>query len=100
LAESTSRLLGTRQTDRTHASNVVPHDTNNSGDIFIADRRRHTIGWISVSSSGRQASVDSFSPGISADGRFVAFASNASNLVPGDTNRNRRVRPRSSPLAA
>ena len=29
---------------------------------------------------------DSFGPAISADGRFVAFESYASNLVPGDTN--------------
>jgi hypothetical protein len=41
---------------------------------------------VSVSSSGAQADHGSYGPVISADGRFVAFASSATNLVPGDTN--------------
>src|SRR3712207_8719184 len=51
------------------------------------DRRARTTRRVSVDSRGRQADSDSFTPEISADGRFVAFGSNASNLVPGDTNR-------------
>ncbi len=41
---------------------------------------------MSVSSSGAQGNGNSFTPSISATGRFVAFASAASNLVGGDTN--------------
>lgn len=44
------------------------------------------IERVSVSTSGSQANGDSFSPAISSDGRFVAFSSDAVDLVPGDTN--------------
>lgn len=44
---------------------------------------------LSVSSAGTQCNDSSFQPSISADGRFVAFSSWASNLVPGDTNGRR-----------
>ena len=45
-----------------------------------------TTERVSVSSGGAQGNSDSFDPAISADGRFVAFKSGATNLVPGDTN--------------
>jgi hypothetical protein len=41
---------------------------------------------VSVASDGTQAGGPSFAPALSADGRFVGFASDASNLVAGDTN--------------
>src|SRR5690348_9023637 len=41
---------------------------------------------VSLSSTGRQANGGSGTPALSADGRFVAFVSSGSNLVPGDTN--------------
>ena len=44
---------------------------------------------MSVSSAGAEGNDDSAFPSISANGRFVAFSSLASNLVPGD--RNHRV---------
>src|SRR4028119_1251733 len=50
-----------------------------------------TITRVSVDSAGNQGNAPSFGPSISADGRFVAFTSIASNLVPGDTNNNRDV---------
>ncbi len=69
------------------ASNLVPGDTNGSLDVFVRDRRSGTTRRVSVSSTGAQANgFGSFAPGLSADGRFVAFVSDASNLVPGDTN--------------
>jgi hypothetical protein len=68
------------------AKNLAPGDTNNFNDIFLRDLQTGTTNRISVSSSGVQANSVSHAATISADGRFVAFESNASNLVPGDTN--------------
>ncbi len=66
------------------ATNLVLGDTNNTTDVFVHDRRTGTTERVSVSSSGGQSDGFSEGPAISADGRFVAFHSNASNLVPGD----------------
>ncbi|MDQ3991485.1 MAG: hypothetical protein M3245_04135 [Actinomycetota bacterium] len=68
------------------ASNLVPGDTNDRGDIFVLDRERRTIDRVSVASDGTQADAGSASPSISADGRYVAFSSFATNLVPGGTS--------------
>ena len=70
------------------ASNVVPGDTNGTWDVFVHDRVTGQTSRVSVSSSGEQGnnrSGDAW-PSLSADGRYVAFHSLASNLVPGDTN--------------
>ncbi|MEG4404587.1 calcium-binding protein [Microcoleus sp. MON2_D5] len=71
-----------------YATNLVPGDTNRSRDIFVRDTLTNTITRVSVDSAGNQANADSFRPSISTDGRFVAFDSDATNLVPGDTNDN------------
>ncbi|HEV8113887.1 MAG TPA: calcium-binding protein [Planctomycetota bacterium] len=68
------------------ASNLVPGDTNNSTDIFVRDRLLGTTERVSVATGGAEGNQQSGSPAISADGRFVAFHSFASNLVAGDTN--------------
>ncbi|MEG4218273.1 calcium-binding protein, partial [Microcoleus sp. Pol14C6] len=68
------------------ASNIVPGDTNNTGDIFVRDLLTNTTTRVSVDSAGNPGNINSFSPSISGDGRFVAFLSDASNIVPGDTN--------------
>jgi len=68
------------------ATNLVPNDTNRASDIFIRDRKTGTTSRVSVSSHGVQGNEDSYDPSISADGRYVAFVSWASNLVSGDTN--------------
>ena len=70
------------------ASNLVPGDTNGDPDIFVRDTLTNTTTRVSVNSAGNQGNVRSLfnAPSISADGRFVAFESRASNLVPGDTN--------------
>ena len=70
------------------ASNIVPGDTNDSSDIFVRDRLTNTTTRVSVDSAGNQGNSYSYRPSISADGRFVVFESDASNLVPGDTNRS------------
>ncbi len=71
---------------KSSASNLVPGDTNTTIDVFVRDRKNHTTRRVSVSSNGAQADSYSYQPEISADGRYVAFISYASNLVPGDTN--------------
>ena len=68
------------------ASNLVQGDTNAHSDVFVRDRILGMIDLISVDSSGAQANGDNFVPSISADGRCVAFESDASNLVAGETN--------------
>ncbi|MBI1851132.1 MAG: PD40 domain-containing protein [Planctomycetes bacterium] len=68
------------------ATNLVPDDVNGQWDVFVHDRDAGTNVRVSVSSSGVPADDRSYYPAISADGRFVAFVSYASNLVAGDTN--------------
>ena len=69
-----------------HATNLVPGDTNETYDVFVYDRQTGTTTRVSVRSSGKQANRRSEEPAISADGRYVAFDSKANNLVRGDTN--------------
>ena len=71
---------------RSDATNLVVNDTNHHSDIFVHDRTLGVTERVSVASDGTQANGDSTLPAISADGRFVAFSSEASNLVAGDTN--------------
>ncbi len=68
------------------ATNISPGDSNFEPDVFVHDRQNGQTTRVSVDSSGVQGNNDSQVPSISADGRFVAFSSWASNLVPGDTN--------------
>src|SRR5262249_27589612 len=63
---------------------LVSGDTNFKSDIFLVDRQAHTIERASVGLNGAQPNGYSLTPAISGDGRYVAFASEASNLVPGD----------------
>jgi Tol biopolymer transport system component len=59
---------------------------NRFGDVFVHDRLTGTTERVSLASDGSQGNNDSSFPSISADGRYVAFESWASNLVGGDTN--------------
>src|SRR6059058_659740 len=74
------------------ADNLVPGDTNGAVDVFVRDRLTGTTERVSVSSTGVQGNAGSGllngmgGPSISADGRYVAFDSQASNFVKGDTN--------------
>jgi Tol biopolymer transport system component len=69
------------------AANLVRGDTNRAEDVFVHDVATGRTTRVSVGRGGRQANGASWFPAISADGRYVAFQSLASNLVPGDTNR-------------
>ncbi|MBK7643013.1 MAG: PD40 domain-containing protein [Planctomycetes bacterium] len=65
------------------ATTFVPGDTNGRLDSFLHDRLTGITQRISVATDGSQGDADSGFPLVSADGRFVAFSSSASNLVPG-----------------
>ncbi len=68
------------------ASDLVVGDTNGYSDIFVHDRQANTTQRVSLAWDGLQADQGCYAPAISADGRFVAFHSWASNLVSGDIN--------------
>ncbi|HYF16231.1 MAG TPA: DUF4347 domain-containing protein [Ramlibacter sp.] len=68
------------------ASNLVAGDANNTRDIFVKDLQTGAVSLASLPADGGQANGQSVRPALSADGRFVAFQSSASNLVAGDTN--------------
>jgi Tol biopolymer transport system component len=69
-----------------HATNLVAADTNAVVDVFVHDVSSGITTRVSVDSAGQQGDFGSYEPTISADGRLVAFASDATNLVAGDTN--------------
>jgi Tol biopolymer transport system component len=69
-----------------NATNLISGDTNGATDIFVRDRSNGTTERVSLANDGSQSNGDSIDCAISADGRFVAFVSDATNLVPGDTN--------------
>jgi Tol biopolymer transport system component len=73
------------------ASNLVDGDRNDAFDVFVYDRGRGRTTRVSVGMAGRPSNGLSGGPRLSADGRFAAFASRASNLVAGDTNGNNDV---------
>ncbi|KAA3614560.1 MAG: hypothetical protein DWQ01_00835 [Planctomycetota bacterium] len=68
------------------ASNLISADNNGVRDIFVRDRQLGTTVCASVDSNGVLGNGACYAPALSADGRYVAFHSEASNLVPGDTN--------------
>jgi Tol biopolymer transport system component len=68
------------------ASTLVSGDSNGTEDVFVVDRVARTTERVSLSSAGEQGNGDSYGPAISADGRYVAFTSSASNLTAGDGN--------------
>lgn len=75
------------------ASNLVPGDTNGAQDVFLRDTCfgaalgcTPSTARVSLSDAGAEGNVRSLFPKVSLDGRYVAFVSEASNLVAGDTN--------------
>jgi Tol biopolymer transport system component len=68
------------------AGNLVPHDGNGTSDVFLRDRALGTTTLLSVSDAGRVGNATSWQPAIAPAGRYVAFPSSASNLVPFDGN--------------
>ncbi|MCU1427473.1 MAG: domain protein beta Propeller, partial [Actinomycetia bacterium] len=71
---------------RSDATNLVAGDTNGVGDVFVRDLRRNTTTLVSVGRHRAPADGASSEPAISRNGQFVAFTSEATNLVRNDTN--------------
>ncbi len=69
-----------------HADDLVPDDTEGTVDVFVRDRLAQITERISVNSLGEEASGASVRPALSGDSRWVAFESEAGDLVPGDGN--------------
>ena len=69
-----------------YATNLVVSDTNGVKDIFVHDRVTGKTTRMSIDSAGKQGNKTSTWPSLSADGRYVGFESNATNLVAEDTN--------------
>jgi hypothetical protein len=78
-------LDGTRLAFSSDASNLVDGDTNGVADIFLRDDKGR-VTRVSTNKQGHQANGASYSPALSVNGRYMAFISEASNLVPKDTN--------------
>jgi hypothetical protein len=68
------------------AENLVAGDTNGVVDIFLRDESTRVTERVSVASHGAQGSGTSRAPAISDDGRFVAFETDATNVVAGDAD--------------
>jgi Tol biopolymer transport system component len=68
------------------ASNLVPGDTSGFKDVFRKDMITGQLELVSVNTTGGFGNGDSTRPSISADGRYVAFQSDADDLVASDTN--------------
>lgn len=69
------------------ATNLVAEDANGFGDVFLHDLQFKTTTLASAPAGGGLANGGSGTPAVSADGRFVAFESNATNLTgTADTN--------------
>lgn len=73
------------------ATNVVPGDTNRVIDVFLRDRVAGVTERVSLGAGAAQANGASAKPAVSADGRYVAFTSDATNLASGDSNGVRDV---------
>ncbi len=69
-----------------YATNLVATDTGGKRNIFVRDRQADQTALVSVGMQGQPANGESFFPDLSPDGRYLAFQSDASNLVSGDGN--------------
>jgi Tol biopolymer transport system component len=77
---------GNRVAFWSYASNLVEGDTENSADVFVKDLATGDLILVSAAADGTKGNGNSMYPSLSADGTHVAFNSDASNLVEGDTN--------------
>jgi len=73
------------------ATNLVAGDSNGEDDVFLRDRNAGTTTRVSVDSAGVQGNDSSRYPFVSDDGRYIAFDSDATNLVANDNSFRRDV---------
>jgi Tol biopolymer transport system component len=73
------------------AANLVSGDVNGARDVFLRDAYEGTTILVSLAANGFPSNGRSSAPAISADGRHVAFVSEATNLVAGENSGERRV---------
>lgn len=69
-----------------NVDSLVPGDTDKTTDVFLFDRTARTTVRLSTAADGTQADGPSLGVSLSANGRYAAFGSAATNLVPGATN--------------
>ena len=82
---------GRRVAFSSRASNLVPGDTNSQDDVFVRALATGVVRRVSSALGGGPANGDSLDPALSRLGTVVAFVSQASDLVPGDTNATQDV---------
>jgi len=75
---------------RSLASSLVATDSNNRADVFVHDRTTGQTAIISRPAAGESNGM-SHEPVISGDGQWIAFESDATNLITGDSNRARDI---------
>lgn len=80
------------------ANNLTTNDYNYYLDVFLRDREYSTTTLISVTPDGSSGNAYSGSPSMSTNGAWIAFESDASDLVPGDTNQTTDVFVRNTTL--
>ncbi|MEW6153908.1 MAG: GDSL-type esterase/lipase family protein [Actinomycetota bacterium] len=73
------------------ATNLVSGDSNGVPDVFLRDIATGVTARVSIRADGTQPNGTSFQPAVSADGRYVAFHSDATNLVSGLTTSGLQV---------
>jgi cysteine-rich repeat protein len=73
------------------ASDLVANDSNNRVDVFVHDLASGETLLLSRNAAGNSGDADSYTPEMSGNGRFVVFASAATDLVPSDTNGKKDV---------
>jgi Tol biopolymer transport system component len=63
-------------------SSLTPEDTNDTTDVYVRDVQANVTTLVSIGFDGTAGNGTSFIQDISADDRFVAFVSSATNLIP------------------
>lgn len=89
-ADAAASADGARVAFTSAASNLIAEDANQVSDVFYRDRTGEVV-IASVTPDGRPGNRPSSNPDLSADGRFLVFESEASDLVTGDSNGQRDV---------
>ncbi len=68
------------------STDLIPDDTNKQTDVFVRDLEGGTTLRASESASGSEGNFNSAAPSISPSGRFVAFSTRTTDLIPNDIN--------------